>query len=327
LLLLACVACGPSPDGDEVELPSGSAGIGFDDLRYSAALARVLAPGGRSGNLYLVDPSSKAVEIVGGFSKSGGYNGGHDDGPTSVDEGRGFLFVTDRTSVTLSVVDPKTKSILSSTPLAAHPDYVRFVEKTNELWVSEPAGDQIEIFSLSADPTPVPKSIATIAVDNGPESLVIDEVHGRAYTHHWQKSTVAIDLESRQLAGEWKNGCAASRGIDVDRDRGLLFAVCNEGTISVLDQSDGHIIDSIARGSGYDVMGYDPVRRHLYVAGGACRCLTIFGVSETGHLEWLERFDAPKNTHCTVADDRGNAWICDPDGGSLWRVHDPVGAP
>jgi hypothetical protein len=73
-------------------------------------------------------------------------------------------------------------------------------------------------------------------------------------------------------------------------------------------------------------MGYDPVRRHIYVAGGACRCLTIFGVSETGHLEWLERFDAPKNTHCAVADDRGNAWVCDPDAGSLWRVHDPRGA-
>ena len=32
-----------------VVLPGGEMGIGFDDLRYSAALHRVLVPGGRAG--------------------------------------------------------------------------------------------------------------------------------------------------------------------------------------------------------------------------------------------------------------------------------------
>src|SRR6267142_3892860 len=41
-----------------VELPAGGPGIGFDDLRFSAALKRLLVPAGRSGNLDLIDPAT-----------------------------------------------------------------------------------------------------------------------------------------------------------------------------------------------------------------------------------------------------------------------------
>jgi hypothetical protein len=130
-----------------------------------------------SGNLTLVDPDSLAVTTFSGFSAIGDYSGGHDDGPTSVDEGRGLLFVTDRTSQKLDVVDPKSGTIVASAPVSASPDYVRYVAPTDEVWISEPAGAQIEIFSLPKEGT---SSVATIAVSNGPESLVIDASAGRA---------------------------------------------------------------------------------------------------------------------------------------------------
>src|SRR6478609_6543313 len=90
----ALLACCGSPDGDAVAMANGSPGIGFDDLRWSQALGRVLVPGGRSGIVDLVDPDTRAVVAVDGFSKLGDFSGGHDDGPTSVDEGEGLLFVT-----------------------------------------------------------------------------------------------------------------------------------------------------------------------------------------------------------------------------------------
>jgi hypothetical protein len=85
---------------------------------------------------------------------------------------------------------------------------------------------------------------------------------------------------------------------------------------------DGRILSALARGSGFDVMGYNPELGHVYVAGFSCSCLVVLGVSPKGELSFLDRFDAPGSTHCTVADDRGNAWVCDADHGSLWRVHD-----
>src|SRR5882757_7048096 len=91
---LAAAACASTHYGASAPIPGGSPGVGFDDLRYSTTLHRILAPAGRAGTLALVDPDSLAVTTVQGFAGSGFYNGGHDDGPTSVDDGRGLLFVT-----------------------------------------------------------------------------------------------------------------------------------------------------------------------------------------------------------------------------------------
>jgi DNA-binding beta-propeller fold protein YncE len=322
--VLAALSCRSSPGpGDRVALPSGSNGIGFDDLRYSSALHRVLVPAGRSGNLDLINPDDLTATSIGGFSTVADYSGGHDDGPTSVDEGSGFLFVTDRTSQKLDVVDPQARKIVGTAPLGSHPDYVRFVAPTHELWVTEPGSAQMEVFSLSNANPPIPTHAAAFAMTNGPESLVIDVKRSRAYTHRWQTSTVAIDLASRANVAEWPNGCASSRGIALDEGRGFLFAACSEGTTSVLDvDHGGAILSSLAQGSGFDVIGYNPVLGHLYLAGSACKCLVTLGVSTAGKLSFLGRQDAPGDTHCATSDDVGHAWVCDPAAGVLVRVTD-----
>ena len=304
-------------------MPDAGPGIGFDDLQYSPTLHRVLAPGGRSGKLDLVDPDTLAVDPIAGFSVTSSYSGGHDDGVTAVAEGRGLLFATDRTSRTLSVLDPASRSHLSSVSLAATPDYVRYVAATDELWVTEPSVSQLEIFALAPTTPFTPTRAATIPLPNGPESLVIDQSRGRAYTHRWQATTVVIDVKTRATLAEWPNGCAASRGLAVDEARQHFIVACAEGTVTVLDAANGgKKLSSIAKGSGFDVIGYAQALHHVYAAGGACGCLEVFGVSAAGALSVLGRFDADGSTHCAVADDRGHAWVCDPDHGRLWRVDD-----
>jgi hypothetical protein len=323
LLAAGVVSCSAQPRGTPVPLPDGEGGIGFDDLRFSPALGKVLVPAGRTGSLDLVDPGTAAVTRISGFGRAPSYGGGHGDGPTSVDEGEGLVFVTDRTAQQLVLVDPKKTAIVGRGPLAAAPDYVRYVAATHEVWVTEPAASQIEIFALPAGGLPAVSRSGIIPVENGPESLVVDGRRGRAYTHRWQRSTLAIDVKTRKVVGEWLNGCAASRGIAMEEEHGFLFAACSEGTVSVLDvEDDGRILSSIARGSGFDVMGYAPRLGHIYVAGGVCKCLVVLGVSPAGALSLLGRLGAPGSTHCVVADDRRQAWVCDPDGGRIWRVFD-----
>jgi YVTN family beta-propeller protein len=271
--------------------------------------------------LNLIDPDTLGVTSIDGFSATSSYSGGHDDGPTSVDEGAGKLYVTDRTSGKLLAIDPSARSITSSVPLGARPDYLRFVAATNELWVTEPGAQQLEIFKIGADGIPVHDAL--IALSNGPESLVIDNQRGRAYTHRWQKTTVAIDVTTRTIVGEWANACASSRGIALDETHGWLFSGCSEGTAAVLDiAGDGRIVSTIERGSGFDVIGYSPNLGHLYLAGSSCSCLIVLSVGAGGSLSFSSRSEAPSSTHCAAADDVGHAWVCDPDGGQLFRVDD-----
>jgi hypothetical protein len=132
-----------------------------------------------------------------------------------------------------------------------------------------------------------------------------------------------LGVRTRSVIAEWPNGCAASRGLAVDEQRGFFFSGCLEGTLSVLDAAhDGRVLSSIARGAGYDVIGYSPSLGHVYLAGTACKCLTVLGVSATGGLSFLGRFDVTSAAHCAASDDRGHAWVCDPDGGRLLRIDD-----
>jgi len=325
-LLATIASCSHIVDGEVVLLPGDGDGVGFDDLRYSKSLNRVLAPGGRTGRVFLIHPDTHEVTSIPGFGTAS-YDGGHDAGPTSIDEGENWLYVTDRTTLMLSVVDPSKGGIVSSVRLGARPDYVRYVAKTNEVWVTEPSASRIEVFALGKESPLTATHSAFVPIDDGPESIVVDSVRGRVYVHRWHRETVAIDATTKNVVGVYPNGCAASRGIALDEKRGFLFAACLEGTVSTLDIAhDGRILSSIARGAGFDVIGYNDRRSHLYLAGSACQCLVMLAVDSAGRLSFLERYVGPSDTHCVTADDRGSAWVCSPDAGLLRVVNDPFPA-
>jgi DNA-binding beta-propeller fold protein YncE len=319
LALSPQAASNPPTTGQPIELPGGSDGIGFDDLQFSASLARVLVPGGRTGNLFLADPKTMNVSSIGGFSPSKSFGGGHEEGITSVTEGEKHLYVTDRTALALIVVDPSSKLITARAKLAASPDYVRYVGPTHEVWVTEPDKDQIEIFKLSGQAGSAPSHAALIPIQNGPESLVVDATRGRAYTHLWSDTTLAIDLKTRSVVARWKNLCKDSRGIALDEAKGFLFVGCSEGRAAVLDVAhDGKVLGNLQTGAtGVDIIDYDKTLHHLYFPGAKSATLAILGVASDGSLTALGSTPSPAGGHCGVSDQEGHAYVCDPKAGRL----------
>jgi len=306
-----------------VEIPGGSGGVRFDDLQYSSRLGKILLPAGKTGELDLVDPHTLAVTAISGFSTGSAGKHRWGEGTTSVDEGAGFLFASDRTSRTVKVIDPASRKIVASAPLASGPDYVRFVAPTREIWVSEPGAEQIEVFRLPEGPAPVPVHEAVISVPGGPESLVIDAQRGLAYTNLWKDQTLAIDLRKRTIVSRWPNGCEGSRGLALDAADGWLFVGCAEGGVSVLDLAHGgKVLDHLKAGEGVDIIAYDPALRHLYVPGALSATLSILGVSAAGKLSLLGTFPTEKGCH-GVAAVGGKAFVPDPHGGRLLVMADP----
>lgn len=313
----------PAPSS-AVELPGGSPGIGFDDLRFAPSLGVVLVPAGRSGFLDLVDPTSGKVTSIPGFSESGKWGGGHGQGVTSADEGAGLLFATDRTSGDLVLIDPKTGKIVSRTKLGGPPDYVRFVPATKELWVTEPDSERIEIFAFGNDGIPTARSVGVIPVKGGPESLVIDSKHGRAYSHLWDGKTVAIDIAGRSVVATWKNGCRGSRGIALDEGRGQLFVGCAEGKAVVLSAADGRELSTASSGDGVDIIDYDSGSRRLFLPGGKSATMAIFDVSAEGKLSLIRIVPTAEGSHCVAAAPKGTSFVCDPKKGRLLVFRNPA---
>ncbi|HET9989732.1 MAG TPA: hypothetical protein VFQ65_14470 [Kofleriaceae bacterium] len=311
------IALGACSLAQPIDMPDGAPGIGFDDLQYSARLHRVLVPGGRSGKLDLVDPDTHDVTSIDGFSTTSQFDSnGHDIGVTAVADLGSLLAVTDRTSGKLSLVDLDTSSVVADATIGSTPDYVRWVAATSELWISEPDRETLEVFAVVLSPPSVTQN-GTIHVAGGPESLVIDPVHGRAFTNLWAGATVGVDVATRIVGPAWSNHCSDSRGIAVDATRGFVFAGCAEGRVVAIDQTDGRVVGEQWPLDGIDVIDFSPSRRHLYAAGQISANLGIFGVSTTGELGLLGIADGTLYGHCVTTDDAGHAFVCDPRGGRL----------
>jgi hypothetical protein len=304
----------------EVPLPGGEHGIGFDDLRFAAHAGKVVAPAGGTGNLALIDPGTWAVTTIGGFGKTEG-TGGHDNGTTSADEGGGLLFAIDRTQLRVVVIDETKSAIVGEAKLASSPDYVRWVEATKELWVTQPDEDRIEIFTLGGT---TPAHAAFLPIKGGPESLVIDG--DRAFTHLWEGSTVKLDVRARRIAATWANQCKGSRGIALDAPRNLLFVGCAEGRAVVLDAQTGAVRSSIQVGAGVDIIDYNQRLAHLYVPSGKTATLSILGVGDQGVLSLLGTAPAAQGSHCVTVDNKDVAWVCDPEHGRLLAITDRFSA-
>jgi DNA-binding beta-propeller fold protein YncE len=322
--LLASAGGAPSAGPTPLALPGGEGGIGFDDLRFSRELGRVIAPAGRTGRVDLVAPGTGAIESIEAFPATASRGRGHEVGTTSADAGGGYVFAIDRTSRTLAAVDPRARRVVARTRLAGGPDYVRWVEGTREVWVTEPDRESVETFRFDPGPAPAFSSTGTIAIPGGPESLVVDPASSRAFTNTFRDATIAIDTRSRAVVGRWANGCAGARGIALDPARGLAFVGCAEGKAVALDVAHGgKVVGEAKTGKGVDAIEYGAERSHLYVPAAGSGTLSILRVGPDGALELLGAVPVAPGAHCVAVDDQANVYVCDPGRGGLLVVRDP----
>jgi DNA-binding beta-propeller fold protein YncE len=312
---------------ETIAIPDGERGIGYDDLQFAPELKRILVPAGRTGRLVLIDPATRAVTSIAGFSSSASFGGGHGQGTTSAAElpgGDGRVVATDRGSGTLKLVSVKGSSIVGSIKLAGAPDYVRAVPLTREVWVTEPGRKQIEVLRIDEKAAGGLAHVANIAVPDGPESLAIDGDRGRAYSHSWGGQSFAIDLKARKVVSTWRNGCRDSRGIALDAKRGLLFAGCAEGKATVVDLASGKLLSTAETGSDVDSIGYSATLGHLYVPGGGSADLSILNVASDGKLTLLGKVPTAPDAHTAAFDPAtSSVFVGTPEHGAVLVIRDP----
>jgi DNA-binding beta-propeller fold protein YncE len=316
-----------------VDLPDKGSGIGFDDLKYSPELKRLLAPAGRTGEVDLVDPQTNEITTISGFTATAMFTlGKHRNGSTSADYGGGRIFAIDNETKTVRVIDPATKMITSMATLAAAPDYVRWVESTGEIWVTMPQNPGVtvptpEIEVLSVPDTGAPMHLLNITFPaSGPEALAIDNSRHRAYTNNGTGgNSYAIDLATHMVVETWKNGCSGlTVDLELDEARGFLMIACSSGRLAVLDVANqGKMLGEVmTAGRGVDVSAYNSTLHHMYLAGQDSMDLTIVGVSAAGKPAVLGTVATAKGAQMVASDELNNAWVGDPGGGRLLKIRD-----
>jgi len=309
--------------GSWIALSKDSQQLSLDDMKYSSQLDKVLVPAGQTGMLAMIDPSDDSLTSISGFSTEPPAQGQRGAGITSVDEAARLLLVTDRSTKKLDVVDPASKKIVGSADLAAGPDYVRFVKPTDEVWVTEPHNEQIEIFNFKSDSNQPPVHSGMIEVKGGPEALVIDASRGRAYTNLDEGKTAIIDLKSKKIVQTIPNGCQSAEGALLDESGKFLFVACGEGKVLSMDLSqEGKVISSVSSGSGIDIIAYNPKLKHLYLPGSKSATMGIASVSSEGMLSLVRTVPSVEGGHCVSMAPNGKVYVCDPHHGRLLVIND-----
>lgn len=317
---LALVAgCGTSegpidPAAEPLPLPGGEDGIPFDDLHFAREPGRVVAPGGSTDRVALIDPAAMEVTAL---DAAGAVD--------SADAGGGLVFALHRSSSRLEVLDAESGASLASAPVTGAPDYVRFVASRGEVWITEPGSGRIEVFALPDSGEPVPASAGFVEIGGGPEGLAIDDQRGVAYAHRFSGELVVIDLAERAVIASWDTGCGGAHGIPAfDSARGLVFAGCRDAEVVVLDASSGAVLDRRALdGGGATILAYSAALGHFYLRGDPGQEVEILEVAGDGTLTLLGAVQAGLEGHCAQADDAGQFYVCDARRGQLLRFTDP----
>jgi DNA-binding beta-propeller fold protein YncE len=307
-----------------IRIAGAQHGIGFDDIGYFPSLKRVSIPAGQTGKLLLLDPANRAitntyqvtVPVVGAHE--------HASGTTSAAYVDGYIFASDHGQPGVVVLDARNGKVLQSIRLSSGPDYVRYLESRHELWVTEPRGQQIQVFSIdNSGSKPVITLNSNIPVAGGPESLVFDPLLKRAYTNLWKQKTVVIDTTTHKQTDEWNNTCEGPRGLAIDAGKGFLFVACTEGKVAVLDAKDGKLLATAKSGAGIDIISYNLKSGHLYVPGASSATMTAFKVSPSGSLHAVRIYRTAKGAHCVTDDGGARVFVCDPHAGTILEFRDP----
>jgi hypothetical protein len=325
-----------------VPLALGEETVSFRELVYDTRLKQVLVPAAEAGQLLVLDPASRAIKQISGFSQRSPE--GVALGATSaVSDGR-LLYALDRTARQIRVVDPGSGEAISSTPVESFPEYIRYVPSTNELWVTEPQAEQIEIYRL-VDGRPGAMELARVLeVEAGPENLVFYRRGGLAFTNQPNLGlTKVFSVSTKGELDSWGNGCSQARGMSVDEERGYLFIACAEGKLVMLDiLNNGFPLASLSYGGDLSTVVYNQNLRHIYLPSSASAILGIFEVAQETQsttaadgygssaaaqesglvLRRLGTADTAVGAHCVTVDDQDNIWVCDPVQARLFVIKD-----
>jgi hypothetical protein len=307
-----------------IHIPGGTHGIGFDDIGYFPALGKVSIPAGQTGELVLLDPQDGKVAASYRVTATDVATHGHEQGTSSAVYAEGYIFASDHGEPGVVILDARDGKLLERVRLDSGPDYVRYLQSSHELWVTEPRAQQIQVFSINPGRKPMLTAITAIHIAGGPESLVFDTGLDRAYSNLWKDKTVVMDTKTHALIGEWSDTCKGPRGLALDADKGFLFVACTEGKVAVLDvKHGGKVLATAPSGAGIDIISYDPASGHLYVPGARSASMTIFRVSPAGSLQPLAMYRTAKGAHCVTDDGKGTAFVCDPHAGTILEIRSP----
>lgn len=260
LLASAILSAGPSGYHVAKTLKLGGDG-GWDYLTVDAKARRVYIS--RGTHVMVVDADTGAV--VGDIPNTNGVHGI----AIAPDMDKGF--VSDGRDNTVTIFDAKTLKTLGTATTGKNPDAI----------IYDPASKRVFTFNGSSkDATAIDAKTGTVAgtipLGGKPEFAAADE-KGHVFVNIEDTNEI-VQFDSNKLAVEnrWKIAPGEGpSGLAMDRKHRLLFSVCSNKLMVVVNADNGQVVTTLPIGAGTDAAGFDPETGYAFSSNGGDGTLTV----------------------------------------------------
>ncbi|MGP6240307.1 YncE family protein [Cuniculiplasma sp. SKW4] len=201
--------------------------------------------------------------------------GENDLGPSGItyDSWNGDMYVIDRSSNLISVIDSSSNSVISTIKLETYPVSEAFDARNGYIYVATPLSNNICVINGETN-----SIVSKIKVRAFPEGVVFDSLNGNIYVTKLASNNVSvIDGATNSVVSKIKTGDRPC-GITFDSSNGYLYLTSQrEQSVSVINGGNNSLVSRISVGFFPDEATFDPLNGYIYVTGFSSICSNALG--------------------------------------------------
>lgn len=174
-------------------------------------------------------------------------------------------FISDGGDSSVTVLDLKTLKVIAKIPVTGRdPDAILYDPFTQRVFTCNGGSSNSTVIDAKTD-----KVIGTIKLTGRPEFSATDG-EGRIYINIEDKSLIdEINPETMRIENVWSLAPGEHpSGLAIDAKNHVLFSVCHNKLMVVMNAIDGKVIATLPIGGRVDGAAYDPVLQRAYSSNG-----------------------------------------------------------
>lgn len=216
-----------------------------------------------------------------------------------------LVFTSNRGEDTVGIFSPEEENIVK-VPVGVRPNGLSYDSQRSLLLAANVGNPDIHgSFTLSIVDTQRKEMIHSIPVPGRTRWTVFD-AHEEAFYVNISDPAQIVNVNANEpdrIAHTLAVPAAGPHGLDLDTENRRLYCACDAGKLFVIDLATASISGEAGLSGVPDVIFYNPILGHLYVAVGDPGVINVFGTASLTHLGTIstERgahtlaFDAQRN--------------------------------
>ncbi len=224
-----------------------------------------------------------------------------------VSEERDLVFTANRAENTVGMFSPTWEGTLVKVAVGTRPNGLAY-DSVCKILLTANVGDPAVPGSFSISLVDVERKVmvADVPVPGRTRWPVFDDEAGVFYVNIADPPQIAV-IDGRtpgHLVQSFSIPVAGPHGLDLDPGTGRLFCACDGMKLVSVDSRSGKILSKVGISGVPDVVSFNPVLKHLYVAIGDPGVIEVFETETLGRLEIVQTekgahtlaFDPTRNT-------------------------------